>query len=48
MEKWEYKIVEILWKAQHEMQRDLNALGKDGWELVAWEGRAFIFKRRIK
>lgn len=56
MVKWEYKTiapglelsatVEYLdWKSQVEPQ--LEALGKDGWELIGIMGLIFIFKRPV-
>ena len=28
--------------------KDLNILGSEGWELVAWNGDSYIFKKELK
>ena len=40
--RWEYKIIEV-WTI--DALEKINALGSEGWELVAVEGTAFYFKR---
>lgn len=45
MQKWEYKIVPLIKFAE----RELNRLGAEGWELVAWDFKGlYIFKRPVK
>jgi hypothetical protein len=39
---WEYKVVT---SAGYLDEQDLNALGKEGWELVAVFENTFYFKR---
>ena len=47
MQKWEYKIVTIMLPKQKE--QELNFLGEQGWELVAWDHSShYIFKRPKK
>jgi hypothetical protein len=48
--RWEYKV----WAAgiraslsDERLQTKLNELGADGWELVAFKGEQFIFKRPV-
>ncbi|MFN2578418.1 MAG: hypothetical protein ABR607_12090 [Pyrinomonadaceae bacterium] len=49
MQQWEYKLVEGL-----QTNDQLNALGREGWELVATEvgvgnhNMAFYFKRPVR
>ena len=49
MVKWEYKVIEIQKGCQYWIEsaaeRELNALGIEGWELMAVIGGRGIFKR---
>ena len=46
MQKWEYKFVSL---RRSDLEAELNKLGVDGWELVAWESPSqCIFKRPLK
>jgi hypothetical protein len=44
MRKFEYKVINRLVG----VEKRLNQLGYEGWELVAYEGGKFIFKREYK
>lgn len=50
MQKWEYKLAEIY----DHIQRELNRLGEEGWELVAvafndkGSIQSYLFKRLLK
>ena len=41
MKRYEYKTVSLLWR----IERKLNQLGYDGWEVVAGTGNSIILKR---
>ena len=44
MKQFEYKVINRLVG----IEKKLNELGFEGWELVAYECGAFIFKREYK
>ena len=43
MEKWEYTI-----RYRLHSDKELNALGQQGWELVCVDNGNFYFKRKVK
>ena len=48
MAKWEYLVYDVgLNNEPKELERKLNEMGSEGWELVSvdWYGSIFIFKR---
>ena len=45
MESWEYR-VEIPDTPATDLQEQLNALGKEGWECIEFSGEQMILKRR--
>ena len=50
MKKFEYKIVCLYHGTpddKGDTKKDINALGKQGWELVGFESVKYIFKREI-
>jgi hypothetical protein len=44
---FEYKIIRLNYDSTQEIQIELNKIGREGWELVAysWNSNTFIFKR---
>ena len=43
--RFEYKVLDIIMITQDKLEKKLNDLGSEGWELVSfWTGR-FILKR---
>lgn len=48
--QWEYKAINLNWKASVAFESEFNKLGKKGWEFIAVAGRdnvhRAIFKRR--
>ena len=49
MAKWEYLVCDVgLDNEPKELERKLNEIGSEGWELVSvdWRGSVFIFKRK--
>ncbi|HEX2900437.1 MAG TPA: hypothetical protein VHS96_12020 [Bacteroidia bacterium] len=46
IQKWEYKIF-VSYSDPSKREGSINLLGKDGWELVAFDG-AMVFKRPIQ
>lgn len=44
---FEYKVERLGQLSITNLQRKLNDLGKDGWELVALEHDCYIFKREV-
>ena len=50
MEKWEYKILQILQSSASLMSQEskLNELGKEGWELVQWDLRDGVYRFYMK
>jgi hypothetical protein len=49
-QQWEYKVLNLNFKASIAFEDEFNKLGRKGWEFVAWVGRddvaRAIFKRR--
>jgi hypothetical protein len=45
MQKWEY--VTIYCDYGTDWDAEFNALGEEGWEMVAASGKNFIFKRSL-
>lgn len=48
MQKWEYKYIYLTGVGgdEKEIERKMNDLGAEGWELIGWNNVAgFIFKR---
>ena len=58
MKKYEYKILtkglpaafqeKSLRKMTQDIEKDMNALGAEGWEFVQWKQSMLIFKRVIE
>jgi len=49
-DKWEYKLVEAGWAPYFrngKYEREFNALGEQGWELVSFANGVASFKRKI-
>jgi hypothetical protein len=47
--RWEYKVEEIPCEASDDLRKDLNDLGRQGWELIAvaaTEGVQFAYFKR--
>jgi hypothetical protein len=47
---WEYKVWAVGIRASlndDKLQAELNKMGAEGWELVAFKGEQFIFKRSV-
>lgn len=48
MKQYEYKVVEILVSCEFSIEKQLNELGKQGWEFIYMRGNyTYIFKREI-
>jgi hypothetical protein len=43
---WQYRIVDLDYPAAGEAENAANALGADGWELVAVVNRVFVDRHR--
>ena len=50
-QQWEYKALNLNFKASVGFEDEFNKLGRKGWEFVAWVGRdnvnRAIFKRQL-
>lgn len=47
MKRWEYKMVRQAQLDAHDLEYELNILGRDGWELCSIDWGCCIFKREI-
>lgn len=58
MQRYEYKIISKgipaamnekgMQKMLEETQKEMNALGAEGWEFVQWKSSMLIFKRAVE
>ena len=48
MSKWEYCILQLNFFAPPGMEKKLETLGADGWELCAVVVSAWVFKRKVE
>ena len=49
MDKWEYTILygAMLFRGPERLEKKLDEMGRQGWELVCSIGSSLIFKRRL-
>jgi len=43
---WLYKVEHLDSDELEELEKTLNSLGEDGWELVSWDSEVGIFKKK--
>jgi len=47
MDKWEYTMLYAFFRGPYSLEKKMDELGKQGWELTCAVGAVLYFKRRL-